>query len=277
LLDGAAAYLLPDTKVNVKSLTDAKGCASTSAVALVQQLGLQIANGSPKVSDAPAHAYNSGTDVQGVIANGDPGISGNRKAVKITAKDGTDVWIMARCGNAVRPGPPPVRHKPPKTPTTSTYPPPPTTAPTCVKFPPPNGDYNDYEWSWGVCNWHKKPQSGECQQNGGPNCPPNPAHQPPQSPGNSVQSTATQTPSGVPTTAPKPLPTYTPPKSAPHAPPTTNNSSGYTPPSSTAPGGGAGPTSGPATTVRSPKPDPTPSCSVSCGTATQTSSPPMPG
>lgn len=49
----------------------------------------------------------------------------------------------------------------------------------CVK-PAPPGPEQFYNYNPTDCTWHKKPQSDECMQNGGPNCPPNQAVQSPQ-------------------------------------------------------------------------------------------------
>ena len=49
----------------------------------------------------------------------------------------------------------------------------------CVK-PAPPGPEQFYNYNPDSCTWHKKPQSFNCQQNGGSGCPPNNAVQPPQ-------------------------------------------------------------------------------------------------
>lgn len=52
--------------------------------------------------DAPEVAYNSGTDENGeVVTASQAGISGDRKAIKVTTAQGEVFWVMARCGNIV--------------------------------------------------------------------------------------------------------------------------------------------------------------------------------
>jgi hypothetical protein len=73
--------------------------------------------------DAPATGYNSGVSGGTYQVYATPGVTGNRKAIKVTLANGTVVWIMVRCGNVVYSTPPP------GVPTTT--PPVVTPSPTC--------------------------------------------------------------------------------------------------------------------------------------------------
>jgi|GEM_PF-4499009 len=166
-------------------------------------------------------------------------------ALVVKLKNGTEREFRIICDLQ------PVGHFP-HVPTTPVPPAPPTHKPptpthsVCPLKPKPG-----YEVTR-ECTYYKPPQSFNCQQNGGPNCPPNHARQPVQSPGNGVQATATNPVPGV-STEPQPLP------SGPHrgqAPPTTSAPSGYNPGPSGAPGGGS--SNGGSTTVRQPNTSPTP-------------------
>lgn len=115
----------------------------------------------------------------------------------------------------------------------------------------------------------KPPQSWDCMQNAGPGCPPNPAHQDPQVPRNDAQSSALEPVPGV-TEEPQPLEPWHPEPSdsdgsdEPAGPPSTAASNGYDPGSGpdgspgTMPGGAAGPTDNPGSSVLAPNPDPDP-------------------
>jgi hypothetical protein len=125
MLAGASTYLL-HKQANPDELVS-NGCASKQAVSLVNEVSVALALSDVSPAQAPADGYNSGTSNGAVVANSAPGISGNRKAVKVMAKDGTTVWVMARCGNPVTKTPPPVPTKPP---THTTTPPASTCTPT---------------------------------------------------------------------------------------------------------------------------------------------------
>lgn len=108
LLAGAVKYF-QNKDVDKMALTDKDGCASASAVDLVIQLDLLISNAQSIVPDqAPTNGYNSGVNDGNVVGAPGPGIGGDRTAIKITLPDGTEIWIMARCGNLVTSTPPPV-------------------------------------------------------------------------------------------------------------------------------------------------------------------------
>lgn len=130
LLAGAAAYFNVDEDVEFDALIDGE-CASDEAVKLVAQLELALADARITPDQAPANGYNSGVNANGdVVAASHAGITGDREAIRVELKDGTTVWIMARCGNPVvtdKPeipeGPtdqPPPEEPPPTTSTTST-------------------------------------------------------------------------------------------------------------------------------------------------------------
>ncbi len=106
-LVGSAAYTLQKT-VDPATLRDSNGCATTAAVALDTEIRLVIANGQPAVDEAPVDATNSGTAEGNVVASTAPGINGDRKATRFTRQDGSYVYVMGRCGNAVAVGTPPV-------------------------------------------------------------------------------------------------------------------------------------------------------------------------
>lgn len=83
-------------------------CLSSDGQKLYYQLeGVLTAKGTVfEEGEAPSNGHNSGVDNNGDYGVGGPGVHGDRTAIKITLPDGTVVWIMVRCGNAVFPGPP---------------------------------------------------------------------------------------------------------------------------------------------------------------------------
>lgn len=111
-------------------------CLSSEGVKLHNQLeGVLSASGTTfEEAEAPANGFNSGVHdgVYGVAS--DQGVNGDRKAIKVTLKDGTVVYIMVRCGNPVFPGKPGL----PEVPTDN----PPT--PTPPGNTPKSSDPNDY-------------------------------------------------------------------------------------------------------------------------------------
>lgn len=135
LLAGAARYFV-DREIDPATLVDEE-CASTEAEQLVAEMELAIASARVTPSEAPADGYNSGVNDSNVVGASQPGITGDRAAILIELPDGTKIWVMARCGNPVTEGPPPVppgiTDEPP--PTTTTVPPttPPTSPPTTEK------------------------------------------------------------------------------------------------------------------------------------------------
>lgn len=98
--------------------------------------------------DAPANGYN--TQVSGGIFQvfSAPGVTGNRKAIKVTMSNGTVVWIMVRCANVVYSSPPPgvptTPSKPPTTPPTSGCTPPQVENVNHVCVTPKSSNPKDY-------------------------------------------------------------------------------------------------------------------------------------
>jgi len=85
------------------------GCLSEEGVTLHNQFeGMLSAKGMTfEEAEAPTNGHNSGvSDGQYGVAT-EQGVYGDRKAIKITFKDGSVAYIMVRCGNPVFPSPPP--------------------------------------------------------------------------------------------------------------------------------------------------------------------------
>jgi hypothetical protein len=104
LLAGAAVYFL-DEKVDSSTLVK-DGWATKDAVELYSRLAVAIGMARVEVSEAPTTGYNSGVNDGQVVSAENSGISGDRKAVLVVLEDGTKVWLLARCGNAVKPNKP---------------------------------------------------------------------------------------------------------------------------------------------------------------------------
>lgn len=255
-LNGASLYFL-DKSVPVSSLMDKQNCATQAAADLVQEMETYFVFHPPVISQAPVNANNSGTSNGTVVANPTPGINGNRKAIAIVGKDGKIVYIMARCGNVVTVGPPPV-------PTTPVVPP--TPPPGCTLVPP-----NGYVVT-AMCTLFKPPQSWGCMQNNTTGCPPNPQNQPANQPAGNQGSL--QGPGNAPSSAPST------PVAGPGAgqgpPPPATSGNNYVPPSSAAPGGASGPTSSPTQSVQPPQPSKTPSPVITSGPVATGTPPPPP-
>ncbi len=125
LFAGALRYIL-HKDVTATELFDNSGCATSKAVGLLAEMETALALSSVKPDQAPQTGYNSGADPNGggVHVAGTPGIKGDRASARIDLKDGTTIWIMARCGNPVTMKPPsgvphgPTDNPPPKTPLT---------------------------------------------------------------------------------------------------------------------------------------------------------------
>lgn len=215
----------------------AAGCYTDTGKAAWYALAKEV--NTSKTSNGTAPATGCNTFVRGGNVSYKCGpITGNRAGTMIVWSDGSVTWILHRCANPVTPTPPP----PPKPNPTPT----PTPSPSCTKPPVPGP--GSYTYNPSDCTWHKNPTSWDCQQNGGPSCPPNGAVQPPQH--NPGQPTG---PSG-PTQEPSPAPTAT------GTPPP--NSGGYDGGSSGAPG---------PTPSNSPSTDPS-----AIPTGTPTTMPPKP-
>jgi hypothetical protein len=140
MVAGALSYLTDGKQSVDPSALATKGCANSKMKSAVNELVVALEASKVTPDQAPANANNSGVTTAGlVVAESAPGITGNLKAIKIVTPTGVTFWVMARCGNAVKPGHQPVPVKPP--PSTPT-PHQPTPTPTCTDthLPiPPNG------------------------------------------------------------------------------------------------------------------------------------------
>lgn len=102
----AAALTFLDEEVTKEDLVDAEGMASEKAVDLTSRIELELAQSEISPDNAPEDAYNSGVSGGDVVSAATPGISGDRKAVRIINKDGENFWVMGRCGNIAVEGQP---------------------------------------------------------------------------------------------------------------------------------------------------------------------------
>lgn len=203
LLAGATKYLL-NRDVDPKTLVDGD-CASDEAEKLIAELELALGEAEITPEDAPANAYNSGTDADGnVVAASHAGITGDRKAVKVVLKDGSTIWIMARCGN-------PVAHQPKAPPGPTDETPPnvcpynpalPVDSPKCLKPKDPSQSVNNNP---NVPEQVKKTQPSPDNQSEIDEGPTQPVDSPTGCNGPCPTSTTTSTPpSPPPTQAPPP-------------------------------------------------------------------------
>lgn len=139
LLSGAAAFLL-NKQVDPTTLIQG-GCATPAAVQLYNELAAAVTLSHVTPSDVPSSAYNSSAKNGVVVASTTPGITGsNLAAAQVTTRDGTVVYVMARCANFSTPGrpkvtPTPARTQPPAAPHTT--PPVVHTTPPVVHTTPP--------------------------------------------------------------------------------------------------------------------------------------------
>lgn len=132
LLVGAAKFFL-NKDIEKASLVDSNGYATDKAVQLLSEL--QMALGTAKTitaEEAPINGYNSGVHDGTVVQSATSGITGDRKAVRILLDDGTQLWIMARCGNVATTKPTP---DVPKGPTDNPPAPKPTPKPNPTPIP----------------------------------------------------------------------------------------------------------------------------------------------
>lgn len=107
LLVGAAKYFL-NRDVDKASLVTSDGWATDKAVQLVTELQILLSKSEIVASVAPVNGYNSGVENNTVVGASTAGVTGDTKAIRVTTTDGKDRWVMARCGNIVTPGKPPV-------------------------------------------------------------------------------------------------------------------------------------------------------------------------
>lgn len=112
LIIGAYQYFLnSDNKkpiIKKEELMTTDGWATDKAVQLVIELQLFLGQSKVSTEKAPANAYNSGINNGTVVASKNPGITGNRAAIKVVSSDGKIYWILRRCGNIVTPNKPPI-------------------------------------------------------------------------------------------------------------------------------------------------------------------------
>lgn len=100
LVSDAKVFLGED--VNRDSLVDMSGCMTHEAEQLVYSLATAFAESTITADQAPADGINSGVNNQGEVVQAEkPGITGDRKAIKIVLSDGKEIWILYRCGNKV--------------------------------------------------------------------------------------------------------------------------------------------------------------------------------
>lgn len=97
-----------------------------------------------EAGEAPPGGYNSGISngVYGVDSL--QGVTGDRKAIKITLANGTTFWIMVRCGNPVFPGKPKLPPVPTDTERCQFNPALPPDSPDCLEQ---KGDSINNQWS----------------------------------------------------------------------------------------------------------------------------------
>jgi len=191
------------------------GCLSTKGIILHSKLeGALTAKGVKfEEAEAPADWYNSGVH-EGIYGVSEvSGIYGDRKAIKVTFKDGTVVYIMIRCGNPVYPGKPSLPDVP-----TDNPPPPEEEHPDDSKRPgedpsqtgnlPPQQQPNQLP----ARQDHFQPTqpSNPPQQYTPPPAAPPPAPAPVPNPGGGDP---------IPAPSPEPTPVITPPVEAPPGPP----------------------------------------------------------
>ncbi len=130
--------------IDPTTLADAeRKCATPLAQQKTTQVVTYLAQSRMSPDQAPANGLNSGANAAtGEVTQAyQPGISGDRKAIRIVGPDGKEFWVMARCGNIVvltpifPPGPTEEQETPP---TTTTIPNTPTTT---VPGPKPPTDF----------------------------------------------------------------------------------------------------------------------------------------
>ena len=201
-----------------KELT-ADGCLSSEGIKLHNQLEGALSAKGVKFEEAmaPENGFNSGVH-DGVYGVSDaPGVRGDRKAIKVTMKDGTVVYILVRCGNPVYPGKPNLPHVPTDNPPPPEKPKPEKPKPTPppekpkpgkdpAKDPYPNGNAPD--------GGGKNNDPGP-----GPYVPPQEMERPPETPRENPAPPPPKPPAPKPNNpAPQPVPTKDP---APPPPPET--------------------------------------------------------
>lgn len=185
------------------------GCLSSEGIKLHNQFeGALTAEGVTfEEAQAPENGFNSGV-FDGVYGTSETqGVTGDRKAIKVTLKDGSVVYLLVRCGNPVYPGKPDL----PNVPTDN---PPPDNPPPPVN-PPEQPGKNPAEDPWPQGN---APVGGGPNKDPGPGVyiPPTQIERPPDTPRVNPAPPAPQPPAPQPGPNPAPVPTKDP---APPPPP----------------------------------------------------------
>ncbi len=122
-------YTPQGTKVDPATLREG-GCLNEEGRKIWYQVKGAWDSATVEMSEAPANGVNTGMTEGGYVQAESAGIRGDRKAVKVTFKNGDVLWVMHRCANIVtlehRPDVPkgPTDNPPPETPTTTTTVPP---------------------------------------------------------------------------------------------------------------------------------------------------------
>jgi hypothetical protein len=76
-------------------------CANDATVQLVHEIELARAQGTTEAGIAPNTGYNTGVENKQVFGYSTTGVGGDRRAIKITLKNGTVIWILGQCGNVM--------------------------------------------------------------------------------------------------------------------------------------------------------------------------------
>lgn len=91
-----------ETKLVGADLIGEDGCFNDRGATVAAEVYTTLYTAKIVPDQAPADGTNSGTNDAGDVVFAEaPGISGNRKAILVTAEDGRETWILERCGNYV--------------------------------------------------------------------------------------------------------------------------------------------------------------------------------
>ena len=103
LIAASRAFLTEDKwkNLDLATISSDGSCANDATVQLYLYIESTIVQSSVDAGYAPENGYNTGVENGIVVADANPGISGDRRAVQVTLRDGRKVWIMGRCGNIV--------------------------------------------------------------------------------------------------------------------------------------------------------------------------------
>ncbi len=193
-------------QVNPSTLVT-NGCATQAASTLVEQMQSAIAEAQVTPATLPASGTNTTTQGNQVVPYGYSNGSG-QKAIKIVLPDGTTIYIEAKCGNVVTPGPPPCVTPTPTpiaTPTST-----PTPSRTCTPKPKPTPCpvcTSPSQVTIPVQDQNPTPTPASTPTPGVPTVPPSPPTQTPDpSPPPSPSGTPNPGPGGGGTSGPDPTP-----------------------------------------------------------------------